>query len=63
MSLSVYEKCIHCMLWELQQFSGMAKEAYASTAMEKGITAQELRANILKDVHAVHSERKSSGKV
>jgi len=45
------------MLWELQQFGGMAKEAYASTAMEKGITSDELRANILRDVHAVHSEK------
>lgn len=58
MSLSMYEKCIHCMLWELQQFKGMAKEAYASTAMEKGITSEELRANILKDVHVTHNEKK-----
>lgn len=57
MSLSMYSKCVHCMLWELQQFGGMAKEAYASTAIEKGITSDELRENILKDVHATHEKK------
>lgn len=50
--------CPDCLIWEMATLGGLAREAYASCAMERGLTAEEYRSQVLASVHARHAARK-----